>query len=129
MARLKDPVRIRDAEGREFTHERAYATSHGLEIVKDARAVDRAGRTLSGSTQLPEALVAASVDAQADLKGKALNDALKAAGLPAGGTAAEKRARYAEHLAAAANLPPEGGVEDTGTSPDVPADNSEGEVS
>lgn len=37
--------------------------------------------------------------APAGLKGAALDEALEAAGLPKSGTADEKRARYAEHLA------------------------------
>ena len=38
-----------------------------------------------------------------DLKGEALDAALKEAGLPVSGSADEKRARLAEHLAAQAN--------------------------
>lgn len=37
-----------------------------------------------------------------ELKGAALDDALDAAGLPKSGSADEKRARYAEHVAAQA---------------------------
>lgn len=37
--------------------------------------------------------------APGDLKGAALDEALDSAGLPKSGTADEKRARYAEHLA------------------------------
>lgn len=40
-----------------------------------------------------------STSDSADLKGAALDEALESAGLPKSGTADEKRARYAEHLA------------------------------
>lgn len=43
----------------------------------------------------------------ADLKGKALDEALTAAGLPTSGKADEKRARLAEHLAAGDESEPE----------------------
>ena len=51
----------------------------------------------------------------AELKGKALDEALKEAGLPLDGRADEKRARYAEYLAAQAAQADGNGEGDAGS--------------
>jgi hypothetical protein len=108
MSLIKNPVRVRLPDGQESTESAEYAAAKGLEVLKGARAVDRAGRGLPPSSQLPGATIGAAIDADvAALKGPALNEALDAAGLPKGGSAAEKRQRLADQRAASANLPDE----------------------
>ena len=72
-------VRIKLADGAEVTHTRSYAEDMGLTIL-DKPAVNGRGGGLDPKPPI-------------DLRGKELDDALKAAGLPTSGTAAEKRDR------------------------------------
>lgn len=91
---LLNPVRVRLDSGSEVTVSARYAEAKNLKVLKDVRAADLSGRVIP-------AVAAPSVAPEdaADLKGKALADALTDAGLPTSGSADEKRARLRDHLA------------------------------
>jgi hypothetical protein len=74
----------------------------GAKVLKDEPATGRNGRPLP--TEYP------TVPNPGELKGKELDEALDAAGLPKNGTADEKRQRLADHTSAdPAAVDPEGG--------------------
>lgn len=81
---MQDPVRIKLPDGAEVTHERAFAESLGLKVLDDKPGLGLDGRALHAKPPV-------------DLRGKQLDEALKAAGLPTSGTAEEKRDRLADH--------------------------------
>lgn len=77
-------VRVKLDNGAEVTVGAAFAKSHGLKVLTDKPAVGKGGRRLPPKYPV-------------DLRGKELEVALAAAGLPTTGTAAEKRDRLATH--------------------------------
>lgn len=81
---MAELVRVKLDNGTEKTVGASYAQSHGLKVL-DKPAVDGVGRTVRDKRPV-------------DLRGKALDEALTAAGLPTTGKADQKRARLAEHL-------------------------------
>lgn len=76
-------VRAKTDSGAEVSVGASYAKSHGLKVLAGKPAVDNAGRPIRPKYPV-------------DLRGKELDAALDAAGLPKTGTAAEKRERLAE---------------------------------
>lgn len=76
-------VRVKLESGAEASLSEGFAKSHGLKVLNKP-AVDRAGRALRDKPAI-------------DLRGEALDAALEEVGLPKSGTAAEKRARLADH--------------------------------
>jgi hypothetical protein len=86
---MQEPVRAKLEDGAEVTVDRAYAENHGLKVLDDKRAVGRDGRAMAAKPPV-------------DLRGKELDEALRAADLPTGGTAQEKRDRLAEHQSSTA---------------------------
>jgi hypothetical protein len=88
-------VRVKLKDGGEASVSRAFAKSRKLTVLKDKSAVDAFG-------------VARDAKPHIDLsgvRGRALDDALEAAGLDKSGTADEKRARLAEHQASGTSVP------------------------
>lgn len=87
---MQDAVRIKTEDGTEVTHTREFAESHGLKILEDKAALGRDGRALDPKYPV-------------DLRGAELDTALEQAGLPKGGTAAEKRERLSDHQTSGAS--------------------------
>lgn len=79
---MPDFVRVKLDDGAEVTISAAFAESHSLKVLN--KPSTRFGRPLPAKPPV-------------DLRGAELDAALEAAGLPKGGTAAEKRERLAEH--------------------------------
>lgn len=76
-------VRVKLENGAEASVSAGFAKSKGLKVL-DKAATDRGGRALRDKPPV-------------DLRGQELDEALDAAGLPKSGTAAQKRARLADH--------------------------------
>lgn len=83
-------ARVRLESGAEVTVSKPFAESHNLDVL-DKPATDRFRRPLLAKYPV-------------DLRGQELEAALEAAGLPKGGTAAEKRQRLADHQEAGGNV-------------------------
>lgn len=79
-----DLVRVKLENGTETSVGASFAASHKLKVL-DKPAVDAVGRPIRAKHPVR-------------LRGSELDRALDAAGLPKSGTAAEKRARLAEHI-------------------------------
>ena len=98
---MAELVRIKLADGTLVSHTREWAESFGLKVLDDQRGADARGGALDPKYPV-------------DLRGKELDAALSAAGLPTSGTAAEKRERLADHQSSTGN-PPAGPTEDEET--------------
>lgn len=85
---MSDLVRVKLDDGARVTLGAGFAASHKLTVI-DEPAVDRRGRALPAVSEV-----------DVELRGKELDDALAAAGLPTGGKVAERQARLADHIAA-----------------------------
>lgn len=83
-------VRVRLDSGVEVSLDRDYAERKGLKVL-DKPAQDKSGRALLAKYPI-------------DLRGKELDAALDAAGLPKSGSAADKRQRLADHQESGADL-------------------------
>jgi hypothetical protein len=104
-------VRISTENGHEATVSKTWAEITKAKVLKDADAVDTRGRPLpesraGGRPLLPRTTVDAEAAKSAKntpgaLRGKDLNQALEAAGLPTSGKLAERQKRLDDHLAGA----------------------------